>query len=61
MQQGASRYERGHNAYAMARKVAADRGWKVRWRIVEAEGIAHVAARMFAHPSAVVALTGPES
>lgn len=61
MRQGASRYERSHNAYAMARKLATDRGWKLRWRVVEAEGIGHVAARMFAHRSAVVALTGQES
>lgn len=61
MRQGASRYQRSHNAYAMARKLATERGWELRWHVVEAEGVGHVAERMFAHRAAVVALTGNRS
>jgi len=56
MRQGASRYERGRNAFALARDLAARRGWPLHWRLVEAEGVGHVAAVMFADPAALRAL-----
>jgi poly(3-hydroxybutyrate) depolymerase len=49
MKQGDSRYERGKNAFAMAKKLAKDRGWKFNWRLVEAPDIAHNAKGMFDH------------
>jgi poly(3-hydroxybutyrate) depolymerase len=58
LKQGASRYERGRNAYRLAKQLAADRGWEFRWKLVEADGIGHSAAKMFEHPSARLALTG---
>ena len=56
MRQGASRYQRGRNAYDMARKLSTERGWVLSWRVVEAEGVGHVAERMFADAAAVSAL-----
>jgi hypothetical protein len=58
MRQGASRHERGRHAYELARKLAADRGWEFAWKLIEAEGVGHVAERMFAHDTAVTALRG---
>lgn len=58
MKQGASRYERGKFMFETGRKLAADRGWSFGWRLVEAEGIGHVARQMFAHPQVRVALSG---
>ncbi|KWC17152.1 hypothetical protein [Burkholderia ubonensis] len=50
--QGANRYARGLNAFRAARAVAAQRGWTFNWRLVEAPGIGHDAARLFASPAA---------
>ena len=45
--QGDSRYERGKNAYKAAKKLAAEKGWPLNWKVVEADGVGHVAAEMF--------------
>lgn len=54
--QGASRFERGRNAFKTARQVAKDRGWPCNWKLVEADGVGHVAADMFKHPRCLEAL-----
>ncbi|WP_431822273.1 hypothetical protein [Burkholderia sp. F1] len=50
--QGANRYARGLNAFRAARAVAGQRGWTFNWRLVEAPGIGHDAARLLASPAA---------
>lgn len=59
MKQGASRYERNLRCFAAAQKLARAHGWKFGWRLVEAPGIEHDAAKMFDAPEAQVALFGP--
>ncbi len=59
MRQGAHRYARGLACFAAAQQLAAERGWEFRWRLVEAPGIAHDAAQMFAADEARDALFGP--
>lgn len=59
MKQGGSRYERGKFIYETGRKLAADRQVKFGWRLIEAEGIGHVAKSMFSHPNARLALREP--
>ncbi len=59
MRQGAHRHARGLACFAAARALAAERGWEFRWRLVEAPGIAHDAAQMFAADTARDALFGP--
>ena len=56
--QGRSRYERGLACYAFAERLAQERGWVFAWRKVEAPGIGHVAAEMFAAEQAERALFG---
>lgn len=56
LRQGKSRYERGHACFAFARALAAERGWTFGWRLVEAAGIGHDAALMFAAPEAMDAV-----
>jgi poly(3-hydroxybutyrate) depolymerase len=58
LRQGASRYERGHACFAFARALAAERGWTFSWRLVEAAGVGHDAAMMFAAPEAMEAVFG---
>ena len=58
MQQGATRLERGRNCYKLAQDVSRRNGWPLRWRLVEAEGVGHDSAKMFAHSQAGVALFG---
>jgi poly(3-hydroxybutyrate) depolymerase len=58
LRQGASRYERGHACFAFARALAAERGWSFSWRLVEAAGVGHDAAMMFAAPEAMEAVFG---
>lgn len=58
MRQGPHRYARGLACFAAARALAAQRHWPFHWRLVEAEGIAHDAAQMFAAPTAADALFG---
>ncbi len=52
MKQGPNRLERGRACFAMAQKLAAENGWECNWTLVEAEGVAHDSARLFAHPLA---------
>lgn len=59
LRQGPHRYARGLACFAAARALAAERGWEFNWRLVEAPGIAHDAAQMFAAPEAKQALFGP--
>ncbi len=58
MKQGASRYERGKNAFRMGKELAASKGWPFGWQLVEAPEVGHDAAKMFAHPRCRQALTG---
>jgi hypothetical protein len=51
--QGATRLERGRNAFAKAKAMAEEHGWKFGWRIVEVPGVGHNAALMFSSPQAV--------
>jgi len=54
--QGASRHQRGVNAFDAGRKLAQERGWAFNWRLVELPGVGHSASRMFAAPQASDAL-----
>jgi poly(3-hydroxybutyrate) depolymerase len=54
--QGGSRYERGRNAFKTAEALAKEKGWTFNWKVVEAEGVGHVAAEMFKHASCLDAL-----
>lgn len=58
--QGPNRLERGRACYAMAKKLAAERGWAFNWTLVEAEGIGHDSAALFAHELAAEAIFGKE-
>jgi pimeloyl-ACP methyl ester carboxylesterase len=58
--QGACRLERGRNTFRQAKELAERRGWEFRWRLVEADGVGHVAAEMFKHPKCADALFGPK-
>ena len=49
MKQGATRIERGRNAYAAAKKLAEEKGWPFHWSLVEAEGLEHGCGPMWAH------------
>lgn len=57
MRQGKTRFARGHACFAMAQKLAAERGWPFHWQLIEAPDIGHSAKAMFAHPQAVQAFT----
>lgn len=59
LRQGKSRHERGHACFAFARALATERGWTFGWRLVEAAGIGHDAALMFAAPEAMEAVFAP--
>jgi pimeloyl-ACP methyl ester carboxylesterase len=62
MQQGPGRLQRNRAAFEAARTLAAAKGWTFAWTKVEAEGVPHDHARMFAHPSVAEALFGrPEA
>lgn len=56
--QGATRYERGHNAFRAAQQLAQDRDWAFNWRLIEVPGIGHSARRMLGSPQARAALAG---
>jgi cyanophycinase len=58
MKQGATRIERGRACFAMGKALAEAQGWPFGWRLVEAEGVGHSSADMFAHPQAEDALFG---
>jgi pimeloyl-ACP methyl ester carboxylesterase len=47
-QQGATRYERGLNAFKTAKSLAQASSWPFNWRLVELPGTGHSATQMFA-------------
>ena len=58
MRQGPNRLERGRACFALAERLARERGWAFNWRKVETPGIAHEAAFMFAAKEVEDALFG---
>jgi pimeloyl-ACP methyl ester carboxylesterase len=54
--QGATRHERGRNAFEAAQALAQARRWPFNWRLVEVPGVGHRAKKMFAAPEASDAL-----
>jgi len=54
--QGDSRYERSKNAFKAAEKLAKEKNWELNWKVVEAEGVGHVAAEMFKNDRCLKAL-----
>jgi hypothetical protein len=58
MQQGATRYERGRNAFHAAQDLARDKGWEFNWRLIEVPGVGHDARGMYHSPQAEAALFG---
>jgi pimeloyl-ACP methyl ester carboxylesterase len=56
MAQGATRYERGLNAFRTAQSLAQSRSWTFNWRLVELPGTGHSARKMFASKEASQAL-----
>ena len=56
--QGATRYERGHNAFRAAQQLAQQRGWAFNWHLLEVPGVGHSARRMFGSAEALEALAG---
>lgn len=53
--QGATRYERGHNAFRAARQLAQERGWTFNWKLIEVPAVGHSARLMFGSPEAAAA------
>ena len=60
MKQGPHRLARNRACFALAEKMAKERGWAFNWRKVETPGIEHDAARMFAAREIEDALFGPK-
>lgn len=58
--QGATRYERGKNAFRAARELAERKRWDFRWRLVEAPDVGHDHRAMFDDPACRAALFGPK-
>jgi pimeloyl-ACP methyl ester carboxylesterase len=56
--QGATRYQRGLNAFRAAEHLAKLKSWEVNWRLVEAKDVGHSARAMFADPMVDRALFG---
>lgn len=56
--QGRTRLERGRTCFDLGRRLAQQKGWAFRWRLVEAKGVGHDAAALFAHPQARAAFFG---
>lgn len=54
--QGQVRFERGQNAYAAAKKLAAEKKWPFGWKLVIAAGIEHDHEQMFNHAACAEAL-----
>ena len=54
--QGATRYQRGRNAFAAAQSAARSNSWPLNWRLIEAPKVAHSARNMFASGEASEAL-----
>jgi len=57
--QGATRLERGHNAFQTARQVAQQRGWPFHWQLVEVPDVGHSARRMIGSAEALEVLSRP--
>ena len=57
MQQGATRLQRGQNAFRAGQKAAAEHGWTFNWRMAEVPGVGHSARRMFSSREAEQALS----
>jgi pimeloyl-ACP methyl ester carboxylesterase len=55
---GNGRHQRSLALYWTARTLAKERGWPFGWRLVEAEGVGHDHAAMFAHEQCETALFG---
>jgi dienelactone hydrolase len=55
-QQGATRLERGRNAFTAGRALAQQRGWPFNWRLVELPGVGHSARKMLSAPQTLEAL-----
>lgn len=60
LRQGPHRLARGRAVFAFAAELAQEKGWAFNWRIVEAPGIGHEAAFMFAAREVEDALFGPK-
>ncbi|MBM3973281.1 MAG: hypothetical protein FJ301_04185 [Planctomycetes bacterium] len=60
MAQGSGRHQRGLALWWTAKALAAQKGWPFAWRLVEARGVAHEHADMFAHAKCEEALFGPQ-
>lgn len=58
MSQGSGRHQRGLALWWSAQQLAGQRGWTCNWRLVEAVGVDHDHAKMFAHAQCGVALFG---
>lgn len=58
MKQGGGRYQRNKASFDFGKKLAAERGWDFKWRIVEAPGVEHDHEKMFNHAACEQALFG---
>jgi pimeloyl-ACP methyl ester carboxylesterase len=56
--QGRTRWERGQNAFQLARELARSKGWEFRWRLVAVENVGHDHQAMFDHALCEEALFG---
>ena len=54
--QGNFRFERGKNAFATAKSLAAEKNWPFEWKLVIANGIEHDHEKMFNHEECATAL-----
>ena len=58
--QGATRLERGRNAFEAGRRLALREGWAFRWTLVEAPNVGHDARAMFDNPACEAAIFGEQ-
>lgn len=58
MRQGEGRFQRAKAAFAFAKRLAADKGWKFNWKMVEVPEVGHDHEAMFDSPRAEQALFG---
>jgi dienelactone hydrolase len=61
MAQGSGRHQRGLALWWNGKALAGQRGWPLAWRLVEAPGVVHEHADMFAHDKCAEALFGPDA
>lgn len=54
--QGYNRFERGQNAFAAAKKLASEKNWPFKWKLVIANGVEHDHEKMFDHAACAEAL-----